>query len=485
MRLLLPSLVATLALASFCSAQTDVPATESHQISIGGKSINYETITGRMPIKNRNGDVEGHIGFTYYRVPGVPGRPLTFVWNGGPGSASIWLHMGMVGPKRVAMKSPEGFMPAPPFKLVTNQESLLPTSDFVCVDPVGTGFGRPARPELGTRFWGVQEDIDSVGEFIRSFISEQNRWLSPLFLLGESYGTFRAAGVSNWLVNNGIAVNGIVMVSTLTNYGTVRSDPSNPIPIALNLPTMAATAWYHKKLSPTLQKKTVGEVVNEARAWMNSTLIPSYAKGWSMSPKELNEVNAGFAKFSGLPLEFVTKCDGRVTLGQFYAELLRDQRLSVGRLDGRFTGYQRTGAQPNADYDASNTEITPPFTSTWSDYLKNELKYKTDLKYYVLGEGLSGPWNFGNGIADTSEALRQAMVKNPYMKVLYVNGYYDFATPFAACEYGVYQAPLDSRLRKNIEFTYYEAGHMMYLHDGSRKQLMLDVNDFMSRAMAK
>jgi carboxypeptidase C (cathepsin A) len=272
-------------------------------------------------------------------------------------------------------------------------------------------------------------------------------------------------------------------VSTLTNYGTVRPDKSNPIPVALNLPTMAATAWYHKKLSANWQKQPIKKVVDASRDFMYETLIPGLVKGTAMTPEERKKVVNGVAEFTGLSKDFVDRGDGKVSLSQFYTELLRSDRLSVGRLDGRFTGYLRNGNSLSPDYDASNTGITGPFTSCMNEYVRNELGYKTNNKYFVLGEGLTAPWKFGDGIADTSESLRRAISKNSFMNVLYAMGYYDFATPFAATEFGVNQMELDKRLLGNLSYTFYEAGHMMYIHDESRKKLTADVIEFMRKSM--
>ncbi|MCE9560405.1 MAG: peptidase S10, partial [Armatimonadetes bacterium] len=254
-----------------------------------------------------------------------------------------------------------------------------------------------------------------------------------------------------------------------------RPDPSNPIPIALNFPTMACTAWYHKRLNPAMQKQDVSVIADEARSFMNKTLIPGIIQGTALGTKERDEMVAGIVKYTGLSKKFVEGAEGKVGLGSFWAELLRDQRLLVGRLDGRFTGFARNGNATNPDFDPSNTGITPVFTTCWNDYVRNELGYKTNLKYYVLGEGLTSPWNFGEGIADTSEALRRAMTKNTFMKVMYCCGYYDFATPFGATEFGVNQMDLDKRLIGNVSYQYYESGHMVYLEEKSRVKFHRDI----------
>jgi carboxypeptidase C (cathepsin A) len=382
------------------------------------------------------------------------------------------------------MGDSSGMMPPPPYEYVPNNESILPFTDFVCVDPVGTGFSRPAKPEYGSKFWGVQEDINSVGEFIRTFLTNENKWLTPLFLLGESYGTTRAAGLSNWLTSHGVGVNGIVFVSTVLNFASQDTSPGNDIPYAFYLPSFTATAHYHKKLAADLQKRPVESVLDEVRKFIYDEYLPALAKGDSMSETEQKKIAAKLSHYTSIPAQFILDTKLRIRQNNFWKELLRDEKYTVGRLDARFKGMDRLWNGQGPDYDASNTAIAPPYTSCMNHYVRNDLGYKTDAPYYVLGEGI-GRWNWGDQPVDTSAALRTAMVQNPFLKSLFACGYYDMATPFGSVEFTVNQMNLDARVRGNVSFTYYTAGHMMYLDDMNRKKLRDDVRKFMESSVKK
>src|SRR5678816_246140 len=310
------------------------PVVTKHSITVGGQTINYTATAGMMPIKNREGEVEARMFFTSYVVDG-PKRPLTFSFNGGPGSASVWLHMGAIGPKRVKMNA-DGTMPAPPYELEDNQATWLTKSDLVFIDPVGTGYSRPTRPELGQKFFGLQGDIESVGEFIRLYLTRYERWTSPLFLAGESYGTTRASALSGYLIDRGIAFNGVILISTIMNFGTTNFAAGNDLPYALFLPSYTATAWYHKKLPPDLQAKPVERVVAEAEAWASGDYMMALEKGARLSDAERQEAIAKLSRFTGLDQRFLDYANLRVNLNLFRKELLRTERRSIGRLDSRF-----------------------------------------------------------------------------------------------------------------------------------------------------
>src|SRR5689334_25345704 len=369
------------------------PVITRHEIHVGGATIKYTAIAGMMPIKNRDGEVEARMFFTSYvvdRPDGAPKRPLTFSFNGGPGSASVWLHMGAIGPKRVKMNV-DGTMPSPPYELVDNQATWLTKSDLVFIDPVGTGYSRAARPELGQRFFGLQGDIESVGEFIRMYLTRYERWTSPLFLAGESYGTTRASALSGYLIDRGIAFNGIMLISTIMNYETTNFASGNDIPYALYLPSYAATAWYHKKLAPDLQSKPVAEVAAEAEHWASNEYTLALEKGDKLGGAERQDVVAKMARLTGLSPQFVENANLRVSLNLFRKELLRAEKRSIGRLDARFKGYDTNLASDSPDYDPSEAAIRPPYTSTWNNYVRSELNYKNDLEYYILGGGITTP----------------------------------------------------------------------------------------------
>ncbi len=458
-----------------------------HEIRVNGSTIKYTAIAGMMPIKNREGEVEARMFFTSYVVdrPEGTSRPLTFSFNGGPGSASVWLHMGAIGPKRVKMNA-DGTMPAPPYELVDNEGTWLTKSDLVFIDPVGTGYSRPARPELGAKFFGLQGDIESVGEFIRMYLTRYERWTSPLFLAGESYGTTRASALSGYLIERGIAFNGIMLISTIMNFGTTSFAAGNDLPYALFLPSYAATAWYHKKLPADLQSKPVNRVTAEAEAWASGEYMIALGKGGRLTPEERLDTIAKLARYTGLDPKFIDYANLRVPLNLFRKELLRTERRSIGRLDSRFKGYDSNLATDSTEYDASEAAIRPPFTSTFNDYIRTQLGYKTDLEYYILGGGI-GPWNWGtnNNYVDTSTALRTALARNPFLKVFVACGYYDMATPYYAVEYTLGHISIDPSLLKNFSTSYYEAGHMMYIDEKSLTKLHADVSKFMDESMRR
>jgi carboxypeptidase C (cathepsin A) len=440
-----------------------------------------------MPIKNRDGETEARIFFMSYVLDQPDGkrRPLTFSFNGGPGSASVWLHLGAIGPRRVKMNS-DGSMPAPPYQLIDNEGTWLTKSDLVFIDPVGTGYSRPVRADLGQKFFGLQGDIESVGEFIRMYLTRYERWTSPLFLAGESYGTTRASALAGYLIQRGIAFNGIMLISTIMNFSTTRFDSGNDLPYSLFLPSYTATAWYHKKLPADLQAKPVNRVIEEAEAWASGEYMTALAKGGRLTPQERQDTIAKLSRYTGLDPKFLDYADLRVNLGLFRKELLRSERRSIGRLDSRFKGYDSNLATDSTEYDASEAAIRPPYTSTFNDYVRTELNYKTDLEYHILGGGI-GPWNWGtnNNYVDTSTQLRTAMARNPFLKVFVASGYYDMATPYYAVEYTLHHISIDPSLLKNVSTSYYEAGHMMYIDEKSLTKLHQDVSKFIDDSVRR
>ncbi len=463
------------------------PVVTHHEIRIGGRVLRYTATAGMMPIKNRDGETEARMFFTAYTLddPGSRARrPLTISFNGGPGSASVWLHMGAIGPKRVRM-NPDGTMPAPPYELVDNEFTWLTQSDLVFIDPVGTGYSRAVRPELASKFFGLQGDIESVGEFIRMYLTRYERWTSPLFLAGESYGTTRASALSGYLIDRGIAFNGIMLISTIMNFETTNFTQGNDIAYVLFLPSYAATAWYHKKLPPDLQSKPIAEVAAEAERWASNEYTLALEKGDKLTGAERQDVVTKMARLTGLSPQFVDNANLRVSLNLFRKELLRAEKRSIGRLDARFKGYDTNLASDSPDYDPSEAAIRPPYTSTFNNYVRSELNYKNDLEYYILGGGIWSPWNWGtnNNYVDTSVALRNALAKNPYLKVFVAMGYYDMATPYYAADYTIHHISLDPMLLRNISTGHYEAGHMMYIDEKSLGRMRADIGKFMQDSM--
>lgn len=461
------------------------PIVRSHRIKIGSRAVSYTTTCGLMPIRNDKGELQAKLFFTAYTLNqpvATQTRPLTIAFNGGPGSASVWLHMGGLAPKRVKMLA-DGGMPRPPFELIENEFTWLDATDIVFVDPVDTGFSRAASEDHGKVAKSMTGDLDFIAEFIRMYITRNSRWTSPLFLAGESYGTFRAAGLAGLLVEKGIALNGIILISSILNMQTARFTPGNELPYSLFFPTYAATAWYHKMLVPTEQVKPIRTFLDEVEAWVEKTYIPALSLGNRISPDEYEKVVQGIIRYTGLSREFVVQTDLRINIHQFGKQLLRGQRKTVGRLDGRFTGYDRSGVTDEPDYDPSLNGIRPPFTSVLNQYIRADLGYESDAEYHIL-RGLD--WTYGdaaNGYADMSDALRSAFAKNPYMHVFVASGYFDMATPYYATYYTLSHSNIAPDVRGNIETREYPTGHMVYIDEGALEALRDDVIGFIDRAL--
>lgn len=466
------------------------PVERKHSIRVGSRTLNYTTTTGFLPIRNeRTGDVEAKIFYMAYTLDGAretKDRPLMFSFNGGPGSASVWLHLGTLGPRRVKMLD-DGMMPPPPYELVDNDQTWLPETDMVFIDPVGTGFSRATKPEFASKFFGVRGDIESIGEFIRLYLTRNERWTSPLFLVGESYGTTRASGLSDYLFDHGIGLNGILLVSTVMNFQTIRFADNNDLPLVLILPSYATTAWYHKRLSSEMQSKTVEQIADEARKFAANEYMPALMRIDSLSEGERSALLDKFSRLTGLNRDYVERNNFRIELSKFMKELMRDRRRSVGRLDSRFLGIDKNASGDQPDDDPSMSAIRPPYTAAFNDYVRRELGYKSDVEYFILGGGITSPWNWNtnNGYADTSIPMKDAMSKNPYMKIFIAAGYYDMATPFYAAEYTVSALNLDPSLRKNVSFAYYPSGHMMYIERGSLKKLKDDATAFIQSSIRR
>ena len=378
-----------------------------------------------------------------------------------------------------------GFMPPPPYQLVDNEETWLTETDLVFIDPVGTGYSRATKAEFAAKFFGVQGDLDSVGEFIRMYLGRYERWNAPLYLVGESYGTTRAAGLSNLLFEKGIGLNGIALVSVVMNFQSIRFAEGNDLPLVLILPSYTATAWYHKRLSPDLQSKPLKQVLTEAENFAGGEYTAALMKADRLMAAEKQSAIDNFSKYSGLSRAFVEQNNLRVDLTEFLKELQRDRRLITGRLDSRFTGFDRDAAGDGIEFDPSMTAIRPPYTATFNDYVRRDLGFKSDLEYFILGGGITAPWNWNvnNGYADTSVALNSAMRKNPYMKIFVASGYYDMATPYYATEYSLAAMNLEPSLRRNISVSYYESGHMMYIEKNSLRQLKEDAARFIQNSL--
>lgn len=474
-------------------AQTELPpVTTRKTISVRGQTIAYTTSTGMLPIRNeQTREVEGGMFYMAYIKDGEnpARRPISFIFNGGPGSSSVWLHLGAWGPKRVRLE-PDGNAPPPPYTFETNPHTLLDQTDLVFIDPIGTGYSRAASQQLGARFWGLEEDLRSVAEFIRLYLTRHDRMGSPKFVGGESYGTMRAAGLSGVLAQQGIALNGILLISTVLNHGYSQQQRANDIAFVNFLPHYTATAWFHKKLPPDLQRLTLEQVTQQAERFALGEYASALIKGHRMSVSELRTVAEQVARFTGLPQPFVELNDLRVTLQQFDTELLRDRRLVVGRLDSRFTGFAPnlsvvTGPGGGSTGDPSMHIIRNSFTPVFTDYARRELNYRSEDVYYILGGGIGSPWVYPqNQYGSVMPHLERAMVVNPYMKIFFAAAYYDGATPYFATDYTIAHLSVDPRLlRENVQVERYTAGHMMYIDEGNARKLRADLARFYTSAL--
>lgn len=458
-------------------------------VTINGKVINYTATTGYMPLKTEEGKIRANIFYIAYTKDeggDLSKRPVTYTFNGGPGSASVWLHMGVIGPRRIVM-SEKGEALSPPYSYTNNEFSWLDQSDLVFIDPVGTGFSRAAPGVDKAEFQGYNEDIQSVGEFIKLYTTQNKRWGSPKFLAGESYGTTRAAGLSNYLQNAfKMYVNGVVLISAVLNFQTINFAIGNDLPYTLYLPSYAATSWYYKQLSPELQARDVKSLTEEVEKFAINEYTTALMKGDKLSAAEYASVVSKLSKYTGLSEEFIRYTNLRINLPQYNKELLRKDGKTVGRLDSRFTGIDYNDTGSATEYDPSNTgTISGPYTAGVLSYFGKELNYTNNLTYYILGGGV-GRWNYSNvqnKYLNVAEYMRQAMSVNPSMKVWVLGGYYDFATPYFASRYVIHHMGLRPEQEKNINFTYYEAGHMLYIHMPSLKQMKIDADSFYHKTL--
>ncbi|MBI3884713.1 MAG: peptidase S10 [Opitutae bacterium] len=486
------------------------PSVTAHTVTVNGKVLKYHATAGYLllkeedkstgaddkekdkadPTKKPNRDnlkPKAKVFFTAYTLDGVADpatRPLMFVFNGGPGSASMWLHLGAIAPRRAALTD-EGEAPPPPYRVVDNEATWLDRTDLVFIDPVSTGYSRPAPKENANQFHGLREDIASVGDFIRLYTSRHTRWLSPKFILGESYGTTRAAGLADYLQNTaGYYLNGLILVSTVINFQTLNFTPQNNEPFVGFLPTYAATAWYHRKLSADLHAKSLAEVAALARAFAGGAYTLALARGDTLPAAEQQRVAAELQRFTGIPTAFWLQRKLRLPDFLYFNRQLQDEGKVVGRLDSRFTGLRYDPGTETYEYDPATEAVLGPLSAAFNDYVRRELKVETDLPYHAFAN--VNPWNFGdaaNGHPNTAEDLRKAMTRNPYLKVWVTAAYYDLATPFYAAENSVALMNLAPAIRANLHFTYYEAGHMHYIHRPSRAKFKADFEAFLQEAL--
>ncbi len=463
-----------------------------HRARLGGRDVDYTVTCGTMVLKEeseKEGKAEADkarasVFFVAYTLDGAApeSRPVTFSFNGGPGSSSVWLHLGLLGPKRVELDD-EGRASPPPGRLVDNEHSLLDRSDLVFIDPVGTGYSRMVAGEKVSEFHDYKRDLESVGEFIRLYASRYGRWPSPKYLIGESYGTTRAAGLSGHLLERyGMYLNGVMLVSCALDFTSLRFETNNDLPPVLFLPTYAATAWYHRKLAPDLQAKPLRALLDEVEAFASGRYANALFRGSRLPADERAAIAREVARYTGLAPEYVERTNLRVNIHRFCKELLRAEGRTVGRLDSRFTAADRDSAGELYEFDPSFAAIFGAYAAAMNDHVRRTLKYEEDAPYEVLkGLYLNWGWkDFANRYANVGETLRKALAMNPAMRVLVANGYYDFATPHFASDYTFDHLGMDDSVRAAFKVSYYEAGHMMYVHKPSLERLARELRDFVA-----
>lgn len=474
----------------------ETSSTTDHEMTLGGKTLRYSATAGTLLISGDDDKPYGsvfYVGYTLRSVTDPRTRPVTFLYNGGPGSASLWLHMGSVGPVRLVTSSPEATGPGP-YQIVPNEYSLLDKTDLVFVDAVGTGYSRPVGKATIKNFAGTDQDIQAFSRFVQRYISVNHRWNSPKFLFGESYGTTRSAGLVDALENAGISCNGVILMSTILNYFTMA--PGSDAVYIGNLPSYAAIAWHFEKVPHKGRDEKA--FLDEVRAFARGPYSEALAQGHNLPVPQVDAIAAKLAGYTGLSVTYLKEADLRVNPTRFRKELLRDQRLILGRYDARFEGTDIDAAGENPGYDPSSTGITGAFVSAFHDYLDRELKYTTNETYFPRGPNVNQQWDHthhppgsggpgqaqGRPLRDAYVAgdLADAMRKNPHLKVFSANGLFDLATPFFITEYDLAHMELDPKLRGNIEFGYYHSGHMIYLNVDALKQLKTDLAAFYSRA---
>lgn len=457
-------------------------STTRHRVTIGGAEIAYTATAGTLLLKEENGRPRASVFFVAYTRDGVKDlsrRPVTFTFNGGPGSSSVWLHLGTFGPRRVAMDD-EGFSARPPGRLVENAESLLDVSDLVFIDPVTTGFSRAVPGEDEKQFHGIRGDVESVGELIRLWTSRYGRWASPKFLAGESYGTTRAAGLVNYLQErHGMYFNGVMLISSILNFQTAGFNAGNDLPYPLFLPTYTASAWFHKKLPADLQQAGLKQALAESERFALGEYAAALMKGNDLGEAERRDIAAKLSRLTGLSEEYLQEVHLRPVIYSVVKEILRKEGETMGRLDSRFRGMDRDTGE-GFDYDPSYAAILGPYSAALNHYVREDLGFRSELPYEILTDRV-GPWNYApynNQYVNVAEDLRKAMARNPALQVFVANGYYDLATPYFGTEYTFDHLGFEPDYRRRVKMAYYEAGHMMYIRRADREKLKSDLSGF-------
>ena len=459
---------------------TKPPVVTEHAITIGGRELAYKAEAGMLPLLKDDGGPRASIFYVAYTLvteADAARRPIMFCFNGGPGASAVWLHLGGLGPRR-AKVNPDGSLPPPPFELVANEHTILPACDLVFIDPVSTGYSRAAKDEKPEQFFGKDPDIAAMAEFVRLYTTRNARWRSPKYLCGESYGVFRAAGLAAELQDRqGMFLNGLVLVSGLVDYGTIIPGPSNDLPYSLFLPSFTAVAHAHGRLSDDLQADRATALA-EAEAFAAGEYLTALYAGAALPEATRQAVAAKIARFTGLPEKLVLDHDLRVDPSTFREKLLADERLILGRFDGRITG--RDGDQGGGDprFDPSYDAALGPLAATMNAYVREELKFESDLPYRVL-TGV-GPWpQDQNRYSSTARQLGEALSRNHHLRVLVQTGDCDLAVPYLSMVHSIDHLGIDPDLRKNVTYARYESGHMMYLKLEDLAKLERDLRAFL------
>ncbi len=460
---------------------TQKPVLTTNTVTIAGHPVRYVAETGKLPLLKSDGAARASVFYIAYTLEGQTNpaaRPVTFSFNGGPGSSSVWLHLGGLGPRRAKMND-DGTLPKPPFSLVDNEYSILHATDLVFVDPVATGFSRPAKDEKADQFFGQSADVEAVGDFIRLWTTRNQRWLSPKYLCGESYGVFRAAGLAEHLHSRyGMYLNGLIFVSGLLDFATLREGPGNDLPSLVFLPTYTATAHFHKKLPPDLQAD-LPKALAEAREFIKAEYPSALWQGAALPADQREKTVAKLARLTGLPAQVIADNDLKVDTSTFRKKLLLAEGLIIGRFDSRITGRDADPAGRFPRFDPSYAAVYGPFSAAMNAYVRGELQYEDDLPYEIL-TGVQ-PWNFDarSSYPSVADRLATAMSQNTYLRVLVMAGLRDLACPVDGIRYSLDHLQLDPAYRKNITYAEYESGHMMYVDLPDLKKMQQDLEKFL------
>lgn len=463
----------------------------SHRTTIAGETFAYTAVAGRFVLTEEEGEKKASFFFVSYTrddAADPAGRPIVFAFNGGPGSSSVWLHLGLLGPKRVLLDD-QGNQPPPPGRLVDNGASILDVADLVFIDPVSTGFTRAIPAKEASSFHHFTRDIETVGNFIRLYLNRFGRWASPKYLIGESYGTTRSAGLAEHLLSrHGMYLNGVILISSVLNFQTIAVDEKtrgfhrgNDLPYILYLPSYSAAAWYHKKLDEGLQSLSLTELLTQVEAFASGSYMAALWEGDRLPDDDRTAIAGQIAKFTGLSPEFVERSDLRVEKYHFLKELLRSDGYTIGRIDSRYRGVDRYVVGSMLENDPSIDATLGSYAAMFNDYVRRDLDYESDLPYEILNTDVNKEWSyedFQNAYVDVSESLRSTMARNPHMRVFVASGYFDLATPYYATDYTLHH--LGWREESRVTERRYEAGHMMYVHKPSLDRLRTDLVSFLA-----